>query len=379
MEDNYPNIKEKNDENNNSNLKIKKSLNPNFQKNKILINDYIFKEDKYYYFYSNALAETTYEVYNLKSNKKEFYLAYPSKEDKIEIIKYNYSNLKEEKLFKLENIKEVHRIKYFYQPNSKKEYLFILTKKSIKVYLISNEKEYKLINELKKEGKTGGYSLRMDFLPISYLGILYNEYNQTNILIVSFVYSRGCGSTKKDIILYEFDENEFTIISSYEHYLSKEIQLHLIYKDKIVKKYYLITYIENALKLIEIKGNKEKEKDNNDLSKDIQFLHTWTEDLCCYKPFLVKYKLEYGCIASESDKEDYLYLCDNSGNLFIISLDSRLYYTEKILKGNSYIISMTNYNEKYLIFGLKDSFLIYDINCSKIISKYIFKIEPKNF
>lgn len=362
--------KEKKNENNN-NLKIKKSININFPKNKIIIDDYNFWKDKSYIYYSNIFPITAYEAFNLKSNKNNFYIAYPSKEDQLKIIKYNYSNLKEEEIFKLENIKHIQSIKYFYQPNSKKEYLFILMEDKITIYLILNEKDYKLINKLEKEGISGGYSLKKEFLPIRYFEIFYNEYNQKNILIVCFAYSCGCCTRKHDLIFYEFDEKEFSIISSFEYYIPQEIKFHLIYKDKIEKKYYLLIYMKTNLKLIEIKESKEII--DNASCDDIPDFYDVNEYLQLYKSCLDKYKFKYGCIVSENDI-DYLYLYKNYGILIIIHLD--IYYIEsKTLKIYDYIKSMINYNNKYLIFGGEESFLIYDINCSQIISKYKFKTE----
>lgn len=152
----------------------------NIKNQKLIINDNKLERNKSFY-----------EIYNLKSIKNAFYIALKYM-DKLIICKYDYISHKCEQILTIEIGPNLNEIKYFYDPLSKKEYLFINFKQNLNIYLIKNEKEYKLVNEFKRKGYVGGFAPEEDFLPIYNFEIFYNQFNKTNYLIIYYIYRGSC-------------------------------------------------------------------------------------------------------------------------------------------------------------------------------------------
>ena len=142
------------DSTNNNNLN--KGKNIIFKKQKNLIDNYQISSDQ------NSSIDiefiSTFEIYYLKNIKKSFYIAFPqnNEEGLLKIVKYNYISHKNEEIYSLKNQFNIRKIKYFYEPLTQKEYLFIGSEEGLFIFLIKNEKEYELIDSVKKEGMVGG-------------------------------------------------------------------------------------------------------------------------------------------------------------------------------------------------------------------------------
>ena len=156
-----------------------------------------------------------FEIYKLKDINNAFYFIYtPRGYDDTVIYKYYYekeifekiSTIKFEKWY-LEEIK----IKYFYNPLNKKEYLFFLKEyDDILIVQIKAENKFVFIN---KKEETDEYITSKYFdrrcsvqgvIEIELFDIIYNQYDN-NIYIIIYVYSgsfydiRGTTCNSKDI------------------------------------------------------------------------------------------------------------------------------------------------------------------------------------
>ena len=139
-----------------------KNKNLNFKNKRTLTDKYSFFSHSSYSSI-NVDYESPYDIYNLNSNKNEFYIAFQSLDGEglLKINKYNILNQKSEEILTIENENNsLKKIKYFYDPVCEHEYLFICLKQTVKIILIKNGKEYEIIEKVGKIGKTGGFSAR---------------------------------------------------------------------------------------------------------------------------------------------------------------------------------------------------------------------------
>ena len=217
----------------------------------ILIDDYKLGQNDY----GNT---SSYEIYNLKSINDSFFIAYPSNKEEgiVKICKYNFSNNRIELLLSLNNLDQVMKIKYFYEPISKKEYLFIQMKRSLVIFLIKNEKEYILIKDYRK-GLGGILSIFTKYFlayPISDFIICFNQYNNKSYLIIAMYKNVGCMMKENEIHIFNF-QNDSLILNKAFIYQSKYLtSFCLIYNDKYKRSLNLMLNLkENILKILELK------------------------------------------------------------------------------------------------------------------------------
>lgn len=348
------------------NIILKKDTNNPFQNQQILVEDLkIFSCPNY----SLGIMDysSCYEIFNLKNNKNNnsFFIAYCSKGDEIIICKYDYTTKQKEEVFR--DKKTAKKMKYFYDPLSQKEYLFLSTDNALLRYLIKSEKEYECVDEYKKEGDMGGFAVSRACLPINNFEIFNNKYENKNYVIISYLYQKGCMSQRNDIDILNFEGDKLNIIKSFFFQTINEKKLFLLYEDKHSKTYYVIIYVNNTIKYIEINNDTLNKYENNEQFPNFFDLITNMENL--YK----KLFCEYGCVIYGNNKNDLLLLSDRYGTILIIDLNKKELIKNLGLQIS--INSMYDYNENKIMLGLNNSIAIVDIDLSKIITKYEFDFK----
>ena len=329
-----------------------KTPNPIFNNNIIITKEYncpsFFNKVVYYY-----------EIYKLNNNKDSIYIALSTNsnsENYIKIIKMNISNkhITELTKFKVENFAK--KIKYFNDTTQNKEYLFISFNKKIIIYLIKTEKKFTNILEYTQEGNMGGIAIYAGILPIHDFTIFFNKLDNTNYLIITFIYSSGCMSIKRKIKILKFDKNKLYPINEIKSTIRDKTfnTLFLLWEDFINKKIFLITNIYDKLKIINISFNFEN-----------SFIYT-NNRIDGFEQFLG----DYGCIIYNNKKDDSLYIGDNKGILSIINLRNKQIIKQIKIKELDCIIFIDNWDDKYIIIGNIPYIYVYNININKIISKY---------
>ena len=365
------------DSTNNNNLN--KGKNIIFKKQKNLIDNYQISSDQ------NSSIDiefiSTFEIYYLKNIKKSFYIAFPqnNEEGLLKIVKYNYISHKNEEIYSLKNQFNIRKIKYFYEPLTQKEYLFIGSEEGLFIFLIKNEKEYELIDSVIKEGKTGGFCSRRAIIPIYNFEIIYDKFEKKSYLIVLYSYRCGCITKKNETLIYKFQEKEINLIKEFSYRSDEGRSLLLLYEDNYKQKIYLITYINQILRYIEISDKLNDYKNCDDLPN----IFNTGQELKKLDISIMRTLYKYGCIVPYREK-DLLFLCNEYGHLLIIDLVQKRFIDNLNLNFN--INSVINFCNNKIIFGSRKSFLIFDIDLNKIISnyeydygKYCYLISVKKF
>lgn len=317
--------------------------NLHFNTNKIIIKDYNFAED----IYNERNFISSYDIYKLNSIKDSFFIAFASVKEKglLKVCKYNYIVQESEEIYEMQNEKEIQLINHFYDPLSKKDYLFIYRINSLQIYLIKTEKEYKLIND-KIYKKNRSFSLK----------VFYNIFTKKIYLITLFSYNIACFARNNVFEIFEFRENELISIKAFSSEFIT-FNLNLLYEDKNKNCDYLIINIEDNIKYMPINDELYNYLNYSDIPN-----FKASDDLNGY--------YDYGCIIYKNNINDIdiLYLFDNSGNISAINILTK----ELIMKLNiKYDINtILNFNNKYIIIGTKTSLLAFDIEINKIISNY---------
>jgi hypothetical protein len=326
-----------------------KNLNPIFRHNLIITNEYHCP-----YLINKNLS--CYEIYKLNKIKNAIYIAFTiTSKVQIKIIKINLSNKAITELISLKFDNFVKKIKYFFDKLQNKEYLFICLNKKIIIYLFKAENKLKKILEYEQKGKAGGRVISTTILPIYDFEIFFNKFDNNIYLIVTFLYSGSCTSSVRDIKILNFNNNKIFLINEikssirYEPFISS---LFLIWEDNISKKIFLITNIYNNLRILDIFNIKSsfiyQEKKMDGFNRHLG---------------------ENGCII-KSKENDYLYLGDNEGNLRIINLRNKQ-IIKQINIPKMFIVSLENWNDKYLIIGDTSYIYVYNTDINRIISKYL--------
>ena len=293
-----------------------------------------------------------YEIYKLNNIKSSFFIAYRNKENITQISKYDF---KETTNITTINIDPM-QIKYFFDDINNKEYLFIQRINEIHVFSILNENSYEKIYVYKEEGiqSRGAAGWFHGLLPI-YDFLLFNDkYNKINYLVISFFYRADCSGMAKQINILKFENERFIIVKQINTYDSEIFakKLFLIWEDNITNLNYLLYNTYNDLVLSRIDRNETEEK---------IILEGFT-----YGDYL-------GCIISNKDNKNYLYLIDNKSGLLII-IDLNLKKKIKELKINDDIGSIFNWNNNYILFSSKKYIYTFDTNIDRIINKTLINL-----
>ena len=340
-----------------------------------------FKEQKTLIDYNNLGNKeeryiSHFEVYNLKSIKESFFIAFsfasPYAKGLLKIYKYNYINHHFEEIFKLEDDKFIMGIKYFYEPSSQKEYLFINMINMIHIFYIKNEKEFDLIynQEFDKEVKKSNYE------------IIYNKFDQKSYLIISKLTTGMYPIPINDLYIYEFKDNQLILLNSFLYNMGIYKNLLLFHEDNNTKNIYLFLIIEGIYKYMPINKKEEFmaakfvsnffESETENPNKQYQVFAS-IEEKKNFKFF------EYGCVVYRNNNDDLLYLSDKLGNINILNLNKKKLVKELSLNINSEIQSFLNYNNKNIIVGIKNALLIFDIKNNQIINKYRIDFGEKEY
>ena len=198
-------------------------------------------------------------------------------------------------------------------------------------------------------------------------------------LIVLYSYRCGCITKKNETLIYKFQEKEINLIKEFSYKSDEGRSLLLLYEDNYKQKIYLITYINQILRYIEISDKLNDYKNCDDLPN----IFNTGQELKKLDISIMRTLYKYGCIVPYREK-DLLFLCNEYGHLLIIDLVQKRFIDN--LNLNFKINSVINFCNNKIIFGSRNSFLIFDIDLNKIISnyeydygKYCYLISVKKF
>lgn len=337
---------------------------------KILIEDYKPGGNDYY-------NTSSYEIYNIKSIKDSFFIAYPSNEEEgtVKICKYKYSNNRIEILFTLNNLDKVMKIKYFYEPISKKEYLFIQLERALIIYLIKNEKEYILIEDYRK-GLGGILSFVTKYflaLPISNFEICFNKYNNKSYLIIAFYKNVGCTMKQNDIHIFNFQNDNLILIKNFIYESRYLVNFCLIYEDKYKKSLNLMLNLkEHILKILDLSDEIKNIENIEQIPCIENIMQGFNE-----KDIMHFYSLNKGCNFNNDNNGRNDIICLNCWDkIFLIDLLEKKIIN--IINLEKYLISGTiksvvnSGNDKIIFLSLNEIF-IFNIFNKQLLLKYNLK------
>ena len=323
-----------------------------------------------------------FEIYQLKSKNNSIYIAFLSESHWIIFYKYidktkifkEISRLKINTGFDNYIIQPQIKLKYFYNPLNKKEYIFIsrCNEEIIEIYLIKDENKYENINIEYKGIKRKGYDI---FISVDLFEVFYNEYDKNIYVIVSYIiHEFCCVSEIPDIIKYidimQLKKKKLELIKTFTFDLTNNDDvLNLIYENN--KNYYIIVILKNNIQIIDI--NKLK----------VENLIPINNKLCGFLKLECRPKFEHQIVNDFKPysiikvmNKDYLYISkyksDDKGHkrsdLLIIDLFKKEIF--KFINLTIYVSSFVKWNDNNIISICFDSFYIFDINSYQITTKY---------
>ena len=330
----------------------------------------------------------TYEIYQLKGIDDAFYIAL-SHEGELIIYKYLFLS----KLFKEISIIEYNgprlrniRIKYFYNPLNKKEYLFVTKTKDnnnlyILKYLIKKENEFKLIYGEETINKFEIMKLSKFTLDLYYfedikagsLDIIYNKHDKNIYVIISNIVRDenpnpnlfDSNNEKTNVDVYKFIKNDLKKVNSFVLSSCDYSIPILLYENKIFQKYNIIIIKDKTIQFAEI-GEKMEFKSLIDSEEESKKLNDVFHDLYFYSC----------CIVSNKDKIDFLYI-------FVLGIKYQIIifnlFSKKIIKiidAFRMYRSLINWNNKYIILSTFHDFSIFDTKTNQIV--LINKLYPQD-
>ena len=322
---------------------------------------------------------SSYEIYTLKSIKDYFFIAYPSNntEGIVKIYKYNYSNNKIELSLILNNLNEVMKIKYFYEPISKKEYLFIQMRRALAIFLIKNEKEYIIIKDFRR-GLGGILSIFTKYFlayPISDFEICFNQYNNKSYLIISMYKNIGCMMKENEIHIFNFLNDDLILIKTFIYQSKYLTKFCLIYKDKYKKSLNLMLNLNdnnNILKILEL---------NDDIAniENIQQIPRLNNNIKGFDEIDdIKFNfVDKGCIIINDKNERNDIICLNCCDKLIL-IDLLMKKIIDIINLKNFLISKTmksvvnSSNDKIIFLSLNEIF-IFNVFNKQLLVKYNLK------
>ena len=350
---------------NEKNDKNYKNIFPNSKNEQILIKDYSFyaKYNSYHKVY-----ESCYDIYNMKSSQNHIYIAYINFNMELSILKYNIFNMKSkiiqiklDEISEYSNRNEISQIKYFYNPLTDKEYLFILNNTKLLIYLIKSEQQYILIKKYKQKAILGCAHQEEVKLPMHYFEIFYNIYLKKNILIISYIYQAGRSNINRFEFIEFNDEKDLVLIKDLYFRSVSYSKFNLIYEDKNLSKFDFIFCNDSSVKSLNI---------NNLMEKEIDLFNSKN------KKNELNYKFEFGCIVNKNNKD---YLC--LGNKYIYNIILYDLSNKNIISNIQLqfeINSIAKYSDDYLVISNKDSIFLFDLKKEQIVDgkeKYKMEVE----
>ena len=351
----------KNNKNKIIDLNSIQKLEPNFNNDYMLINNYnnnyFFASYKYTKFY----LLSCYEIFQIKNENESFFIAYQDDNYRLEIIEFNFIS-KEINKINSPSFWKVQKIKYFYNEKENKEYLFVLHRYGLTILLITNKNQFDEIIEYSEKGTIYTKNEMFDDkLNPNEFEVIYNKYNQITYIVISFLCLQAPTIIRKIKIL-SFEQDKINNLNEYYYHempTSPKI-LFLVWENKISKTYHLIINSDGVLKILVI----------GDKTNEIQPYNHFDE----YNKNLG----EIGCIISGDDYDDYLILINHYNKFNEIDLnDGRMIHFFKIDEIKGDITSIINWDNKEFILSTKNEIYIYDFQKKNIISKYITPLNPE--
>ena len=330
-----------------------------------------------------------YYIYKLKDINDAFYISFLINGKGIVICKYYY----EKEMFEIINTIKINvsslediMIGNIYNDLDKKEYLFVEKGyNNLFIYLIKNEKNYELINkdecedidlDLDLSDGRDSYSIR-DIQEINLFKVIYNQFDK-NIYIIT-VYDIGYVKeifkhyNTKIFSIKIFKENKLISYnlnySDYDEYYCRGKDL--IYEDKNSNKYYILSFIKNNYRMIEIKEYISNETIDIDIISDIQFIVNSEKDIKTIEDFFDKDFFNFYAKIFYQHNVTYLYISrakEDISEIIVIDLFKRTIF--KQFKLNIEINSFQNWGLEYLIILSNNSIYIFDLYTNQIITKY---------
>ena len=333
-----------------------------------------------------------YYIYKLKDINDAFYISFLIYGKGIVICKYYY----EKEMFEIINtikinisILEEIMIRNIYNDLDKKEYLFVEKgDDNLFIYLIKNEKNYELINkddckdidldlDLDLFGRRDSFTIIRNIKDINLFEVIYNQFDK-NIYIIT-VYDIGYEQeifkhyNSKEFSIKIFKENKLISYnlnySDYDEYY-REVK-DLIYKDKNSNKYYILSFIRNNFRMIEIKEYISNKTIDIDIISGFKYIVNSEKEIKTIEDFFDKDFFYFNAKIFYQHNDTYLYISrakEDISEIIVINLFKRAIYKQFKLK--IVIQSFEFWGLKYLIILSNNSIYIFDLYTCQIITKY---------
>ncbi len=376
---------------------INKVKSLNLSQNKDLLNfpPPIFKNFKKFISDDEYDLIGEFWIYKLKDINDAFYISFLMDYKGIVIYKYHYEKKILEKINTIKInvccLKEEIMIRYIYNDLDKKEYLFVEKgPDNLFIYLIKDEKNYELINK----DECNDYKVELDLNwdggrdstffadieKINLFEVIYNQFDK-NIYIIT-IYDIGYQKEvfshyeKKEFNIKIFKENK--IISSSKLQYSDSLNEYypyvkdLIYKDNNSNKYFILYFIENNYRMIEIKEYNSDQTIDIECHLDIKYIVNSEKDIKSLKEFFDKKCYDFYAKIFYGYNDTSLYISssyNNTSEIIIIDLIKRTIVKQFIINIET-INYFENWGLKYMIILCYDSIYIFDKYTNQIITKY---------
>ena len=353
-----------------------------------------FKDLKKFIFDDKLDYIAKFWIYKLKDINDAFYISFLIDYQGIVIYKYYYEKKILEKINTIKinvcySMEEI-MIRNVYNDFDKKEYLFVEKgPDNLFIYLIKNEKNYELINkdecndnkvEFDLNGDNRRYSsFFANIKNINLFEVIYNQIEK-NIYIIT-IYDIGY---QKEVFRH-YESKEFNIKIFKENKLISSSNLKysdglkeynpmkdLIYEDKISNKYYILYFIDNNYRMIEIKEYISDKEIDIKYHLDNKYIVNSEKDIKALKEFFGKEC--YNCYAEifYGNNNTSLYISkseDKKSEIIVIDLFKRTIIKQFILNIENFDF-FENWGLKYMIIVSYDSIYIFDKCTNQIITKY---------
>ena len=207
------------------------------------------------------------------------------------------------------------KLKYFYNPLNKKEYIFLFKcqEEIIDIYLIEDEDKYIKFNKEYQELYRGIFNVN---IVSDSFEVFYNEFDENNYVIISYkAYEFCCCSQipdlKKYIDIIKLENKQLKLIKKFEFVLENNCDIfNLIYKND--KNYSIIIISNNNIQIAKIQNKLETEnlvEINSKLNDFLKFIKIIDRKNFDFDDGEVKAESQ-PCSIIKNINKDYLYICN---------------------------------------------------------------------